>query len=196
MTLASRIERLPIAARRAAAIGVAVAALAFLFVCLVKPLQWAVESQQRWRSETQRQLARDRGQALHEKAVRQSLEALPSAKIWRQFYAGTSRAEVSRFIEQHLARISAAASVEFESATPLPTVEDDALPSVGVRLKAVGVSAEQLRALLAALRAHEPYLRVERLTVSAPLMQSAERNPPLEVTLDVAGYMQPAKAST
>jgi hypothetical protein len=55
------------------------------------------------------------------------------------------------------------------------------------------LSIDQLRTFLSAVRAHAKYLRVQRLTISAPLAQPANANPPLLVKLEICGYAEAGK---
>jgi hypothetical protein len=65
------------------------------------------------------------------------------------------------------------------------------LTGYGVRLT-VSMTAEQFRRFIAGLRENARYLRVERLSVTAPQIQPSAQNALFTATLEVYGYAQTA----
>jgi Tfp pilus assembly protein PilO len=187
MTVADRIQAHRPAVRSALAIVLIPVAAVVAWLLVFEPIHWVVTSQAQWREATSTELARARGHARVLEVVQKQVEELPSAAIWQRFYPAATAGAVSSAVQKDVAELSAAAGLENPSIVALPSETAGAIDRQLVRLSANG-TADRLEAFLTRLRQQPRYLRVDRLTVSAPQAQGADQNPILIVTMDIAGY--------
>ena len=78
--------------------------------------------------------------------------------------------------------------------TPLRSVSLGSLTQIGVHLTA-SLRIDQLERFMVAAGRHPRYLRIERLTVTAPQTQAPAENPRLAVELDIQAFELPRKAA-
>jgi hypothetical protein len=187
MTLAERIDGQPMIVRRVFALLSVLLAVALILYGVIDPIRYVVRSQESWRTAVRAQLARDRGIASIGPKVREELLSLSTAPIWNRFYAAEGKADATQFIQRDVLSLCTAVRATIQSATPLPAVDAIGLRSGGVRIVA-SMSVDQMKEFFEKVRAHPQYLRVQRLSVSAPQSQSQNMNPVLSVTMDIAGY--------
>jgi hypothetical protein len=187
MTLVERLTGRPPAQRRMLAVVFLVVAVALLWGAVLEPLTWLVDSQSQWRTEVHRDLARALGQAAGEPALRQRVATLMTEPIWGKLYEIPNGQDGTTLIQRDVMRASAAAGVKIQGVVPVPKVEEAGLTAYGIRFT-TAFTADQLKRLMGALRANVGYLRVERLTVSAPQVQPADQNAALTVTLEIYGF--------
>lgn len=192
MTLAARIAAKP----RAVRVGVALVGLALVlalaWAVIVGPLRALIVSQSQWRSEARAALAQARGTAAFEAPLREQLQQLPQQPLWQRLYA-VEAPELASALQRDLSALSATAGASSQSMLTLPSVEERGLLRSGARLS-VSLDARALQALLEGIRQHSRYLRIERLTLTAPQAQTVDQNPTLAVTLEVFGYAWPDSA--
>jgi len=179
------------AVRRAFAVLLLATTVQLLWFGLIMPAHLLVLSQSTWREETQSDLARARGTAGIESQVRERLNALQAAAVWQRFYDNQHSSAIDGALSQDITRLANTAGINIHSLTTLPATTEGLLRRHGVRL-AASMSIDQLKLFIAALRTHTRYIRVERLSVSAPQVQPPDRNPPLEIKADLFGYNRAA----
>lgn len=177
--------------RRLLALLMLVGTLVFLWGAVLTPVGWIAQSQGEWRVAVRHELARARGKAALEPALRQRLAALTSAPMWRRFYDVPHGQDATALIQRDVLGVAAEAGVTIQAITPSAAVEESGLAGYGVRFGA-SLSADQLSRFVDALRSNTHYLRVERLTVTSPQLQRADQNAPLEVTMEVFGFVRNA----
>lgn len=173
--------------RRVLALLMLAGAIVFLWGTVLTPLGWIARSQDQWRRDVRRDLARERGKAALEPGLHQRLVILESDPIWGRFYEVPHGQDATAVIQRELVSTAAKAGVMIRTITPAPAVEENGLAGYGVRFSA-SLSADQLGRLVDALRTNAHYLRVERLTVTSPQLQRLDQNAALEVTMEVFGF--------
>jgi Tfp pilus assembly protein PilO len=186
MSAASHIAARSVPWRRALALLLIPVAVALVWCLLVVPLRWVATSQGQWRAQVRAELARVRGHAQALAALREDVAKLPSQPVWQRFYAQNGPS-VGAALQQDLTTLGAAAGFSEQSITPLPTQARGQLTAYSVRLMASG-TIDQLQAFVVGVRGHPRYLRLERLTITAPQVQAKEQNAILSFTLDIDGF--------
>jgi hypothetical protein len=187
MTLVERLTTRPAAQRRGAAIACLVLAVGLLWGAVLDPLIWVVDSQSEWRKEVHHDLARAFGEAAGEPALRKRAATLMAEPIWSKLYEIPNGQDGTTSVQRDVLRAGATAGVKVQAVVPLPKVEEAGLLAYGIRFTTTS-TADQLKRLMDALRANVGYLRVERLTLSAPQIQPADQNALLTATLEVYGF--------
>jgi Tfp pilus assembly protein PilO len=174
-------------ARRSAALLLLVFLVLAGWYILIDPVRTVALSQGQWRTAISAELARTRSILATEtqlKAYRETLErALVLQKFYRQAGTDTPDMQLRRTITD--AATNSGASVQ--SVEPVSAVSVGALRRYGVRF-AGSMKIDQLQKLLTSLRQSAAYLRVGRLSISAPQVQKIEENPTLSVRMDLYGY--------
>lgn len=186
----TRVESLscrPTLQRRVLAVSLLMVGVALIWGAVIEPLGWILVSQSQWRTDVRRELARARGRADSEPALRQRLEALPAARVWGKFFAVPKGQDVGALVQRDVMAVGATAGVVVQAVTSIPRVEEAGLAGYGVRFT-VSMTADQVRKFMDALRGNAHYLRVERLGVTAPQLQQPDQNASLTVTMEVYGY--------
>ena len=178
-------------ARRAFAVVLLAIGVDLAWFGLVVPARTLALSQDAWREAARSDLARSRGAAAIESEVRERLRGLATAPIWQRLYDNKQANDADVALGQDVTRLANAAGLTLHSLTSVPAANEGLLRKHGVRL-AASLSIDQLRQLIAALRAHPRYIRVERLSVAAPQVQPPDRNPVLEIKVDLCGYSRAA----
>lgn len=186
MSLSDRILRQHAIMRRALAVLLVFLMLLVVWIAVIVPARALALSQTRWRIQARHHLAGDKGRASAESALREQLRALPGAPVWSRFYPSRG-ASADTALRTDLMRLTASAGVTVQSLATLPTEEDGALRRHGMRIDA-SMTIGQLEHLATELHTHARYLRVERLTISAPIVQAPHTNPTLVVRMVVYGY--------
>jgi hypothetical protein len=187
MTLMARIGARPPVQRRILAIGLLVATVGLVWGGVLAPLTWVVDSQDEWRDDVRHDLARAMGEASTEPELRRQVAAIPAEPIWAKFYETQNGQDASQLVQRDVLRAGAGSGVKIEGIVPLPKVEEVGLVGFGIRFTTT-LSAGQLKQFIDALRANVGYLRVERLTITAPQVQRADENALLTVTMEVYGF--------
>ena len=187
MTLVKRLAARPPAQRRVLAVVLLVVAAGLLWGVIFEPLERVVDSQSEWREQVHHDLARAMGRADSEAALRKRTEALNAEPIWQKFYEIPDGQDATTLIQRDVMRAGAGAGVKVDVVVPVPKVEEAGLVGYGIRFTTTS-TADQLKRLMDALRANGGYLRVERLTLSAPQVQPTDQNVALTVTLEVYGF--------
>jgi Tfp pilus assembly protein PilO len=187
MTLADRLETKSPLWQRSLAVLILAGLLACAWVLAAMPVKWLLTSQSSWRDSVQVELGRARGEAAALKALTEQSVAFPSAAIWQRLYGKGNSGIAGYAVQQDLTRICAAAGMQPQSVSLLPSEKEGALTRHPVRLSMTG-TADRFQAFLTQLRTNPRYLRVEKLTVTSPPSQRSDENAPLTVLADIAGF--------
>ena len=187
MNLIDHIAARPQGQRRGLAVLVLVVVVSVSWFGVIEPVAWLLVSQDEWRADTRRELARARGRADSEPELRKQVASLANAPIWAKFYDLPADQDAGASVQRDIMGIGASSGVTIQTVVSVPKVTEAGLPGYGIRFTAA-MTAEQLKKFIGALRAHPRYLRVERLTVTAPQSQRADDNASLAVTMEVFGY--------
>jgi hypothetical protein len=195
MTASEYLSSQPLITRRLFAVLLLIAVGAAAWEGFILPVGRLVLSQDNWRSTAMRELGYDRGVVATERQAHDQLQALRAASTRGSLFQDSSlgpneqlKAEVAQALNT-----TGAATVHL---TSLPAEEEGGLRKYGLRIIAT-VDAGQLKRFLETLRARSHYLRVEQLALTAPLMQSPNDNPPLQLKADIFGYANaPARRAT
>lgn len=187
MTFVERLAARPPTQRRVLAVAILVIAVGLLWSAFLMPLAWVVASQGEWRSDVRHDLARALGEADSEPALRKRAAALVTEPIWKKLYEVPDGQDGTTLVQRDVMRVGTSAGINIQTVVPVPKVEEAGLVAYGVRFSTT-LTADQLKRFMDALRANLAYLRVERLTLSAPQVQPADQNAALTVTLEVYGF--------
>ena len=187
MTFVKKLAARPPAQRRALAVVMFVAAIGLIWGALVVPLAWVVASQDEWRAEVRKDLARSLGRAASEPDLHRRLVALKAEPVWGKLYEVPDGQGATALVQRDVMRAGTSSGVNIQAIIPVPKVEEAGLVGYGLRFTAT-LSADQLKKLVDALRANTGYLRVERLTIGAPQVQRTDQNAALNVTVEVYGF--------
>jgi len=150
------------------------------------PVGRLVLSQDAWRTTAMRELGYNRGVVVTERQAHDQLQVLRAASTWRSLFQ-SSALDPSEQLKAEVAQALSATGAATVHLTSLPAEDEGGLRKYGLRIIAT-LDAGQLKHLLDALRARSHYLRVEQLALTAPLMQSPDGNPPLQLKADIFGY--------
>ena len=189
MTLADRLSQWPAARQRALALLLLAAGVALLWVVIAGPARWLLVSQTEWRARVREDLATSRGNVALAPQLQKQLLEVRGAAVWQAFYATRDGRDAATQMQRDLTTLAAAAGVGPPTFASLSDRDQPEYLGRGVRLSA-SMTAAQLRAFSAALRASTHFLRVEHFSASAPQVQAKNENPPLAVTMEVYGYSQ------
>ena len=194
MTLVESLSSRPPLQRRVLAVSILIIGAALIWGVVIEPLGWILVSQAEWRTDVRRELARIRGRAESEPALRKRLEALPSAPVWGKFFQVPKGQDGGALVQRDVLTVGTAAAVTVQAVTSVSKVQEVGLVGYGIRFTAL-MSADQLRKFMDALRGNAHYLRVERLSITAPQSQRADENASLTVTMEVYGYTRDGDSS-
>jgi hypothetical protein len=194
MSIADRCASLPVTPRRVVALVVVPLVLALLIAVLLLPFAATSDSQARWRDEARQLLADARHAPAEQAALEREIAALKSSQLWSKFYSTGGAVSSATALHADVSAVLGAAQASVQSVTPLQSQELEGFTKVGARFTA-SMRLNQLQSVLTGLAGHTRYLRVERLIVVAPQVQSPQENPPLAVTMEVHGYELPGQAA-
>lgn len=143
--------------------------------------------QAEWRVKVRKQLAASRAWVQSEEALTKQAAAMKQASVWTQFYAAKENAPVAAQVQQDVTSILnslglTTVALDKPISSDLQTIHVD-----GVKLT-VNLTVDQLRLVCAALHSHVPYLRLQRLQVLSPQTETHYENPPMAVTMEIAGF--------
>lgn len=187
MTFAEKLAARAPTQRRALAVVMVVAAIGLIWGALVAPLAWVVASQDEWRTDVRKDLARSLGRAASEPDLRKRAAALKTEPVWGKLYEVPDGQDATTFVQRDVMHAGTAIGVSIQAIVPVPKVEEAGLVGYGLRFTAI-LTADQLEKLVSALRANSGYLRVERLTIGAPQVQRPDQNAALNVTMEIYGF--------
>jgi hypothetical protein len=194
MTLVEKLSARPPTQRRVLAVVMLVAAIGLIWGAIIVPLVWVVGSQDEWRTDARRDLARALGRAASEPVLRKRAAALAAEPIWGKFYDVPQGQDATALVQRDVMSVGTDAGVKIQAVVPVPRVEEAGLVGFGIRFTTT-LSADQLKKFMVALRGNAGYLRVERLTVNAPQVQRADQNALLTVTMEVYGFSRDRSAA-
>ena len=185
VTLANRLAHLSKPAQRAFAIFGMLLCAAAGWMLIAYPVSAFLTSQDAWRIQSSALLAKAHGPIAAEGRIRDRLETLDQLAIWGLLYPPTDSA-VSE-VRQDLSSICAAAGVQIESLADLPASHEPGFVRLSQRVSIIA-TAESFGALLAGVRQHPKYLRIERLSVTSPQFQPHGAQPELSAIVEIAGF--------
>lgn len=169
-------------------------AVLILIVCLLGGLEAivsygpkVVHAQTQWRSTIRAKLAVAKAWAQQEEAVTQRAVKLDAAPVWQQFYVSSKANSVGTQVERHMATLLNSVGVTTVAFDGTISSQLGSIRVDGVKLTA-SLTADQLRLICAGLHSHVPYLRLQRLQVSAPLIEASYENPTLTVNMEIVGF--------
>ena len=187
MSYTDHILAQPRATRRALALLLVPVVVAVAWNALVVPAQWIAKSQDEWRDETRRTLARARGHAASLGSLQKQVDALPASPVWQRLYVMNGTDGGSTSVQQDVAALCGAAGLENPVITALPAEKAGPLMQLTMRIAMTG-SADRLKVFLVKLREQPRYLRVDRINITSPQAQSGDQNPVLTINMDIAGF--------
>lgn len=187
MSSADLLSALPAREQRALALLAIPTALMLIGFVIIWPAWKLYRGQTEWRANAVQALAHERGLAEIEKPLHERLDALAQLKSWDRLYRVRTDSDALIALQSDISGLLAASGARAQSFTSLPAVTTGALSKVGVRVTGA-MSIDRLRELLQQMTALAHYVRIEKLLITAPLTQSAQENPTLNVTLDVVGF--------
>jgi type II secretion system (T2SS) protein M len=186
MSLVDRVSSLPPRAQRALAVLFVPAAFLAISASVFWPTLHAYRSQTEWRHIAAHTLARQRGLAGIEPAVREELTALPRLESWQRFYRG-AQGTAAIALQSDISGALATSHARPQSFTPIAATAVGPLMKVGLRV-AAAMTIDQLRELLHQVDTLRHFVRIEHLIIVAPPSQRAEENPVLTVTFEAFGF--------
>ena len=146
-----------------------------------------VAAQGEWREQVSVQLSTARGYVAAEEALRQALTEAERSPLWERMYPPGDVGEIANTFQGDMSRLLSEAQVENQS-----FIQNAVEPLEGVNRLSCTVTAvmtiDRLQSYLGSLRRYTRHIQVEKMVVSAPLSQQPTVNPPLNVTLGLAGY--------
>jgi hypothetical protein len=187
VSTAARLSSLPLAMRRAIALGLLLLAALLAWLMLVVPLRGLLLSQQEWRAVTAREIARDRGLAQSAAQLHEISTAVNASPLLARLYEPSSGTAVTDQLQSELRDALVQSGVVPTTFKVLPGDLVGGLRAHRVEFASV-MSVEQLRAFFLALAAQPHYVRVERLQLSAPQQQRSDENPPVNVLIEARGF--------
>lgn len=193
MKFADRCAKLPTPQRRAIALLIAPLMVVMVIAALWLPIVHLHHRHAEWREEARRLLSLAEHAPAERAALQREITALNTSELWSRFYPGGQAVSSATSLHADIGALLSSVRVSVQSLTPIAAEESPQFTKVGIRFSA-SMRVNQLQGLMTAMALHSRYLRVERLLVAAPHVQSPDENPPLAVTMDVYGYELNEKA--
>lgn len=185
MSDAAPLSELPLVLRRTLAIALLAFAVGMIWQLILAPLGSLASSQIEWRTLARSAIARDRGWVQSETGWRAEEGRIRQSPIWQRFVAAPPGQSPGVAVQRRVTELlSGIATPEIEAQS---TQVQETLLAYPVRVR-VTLTVDQLKTFLAGCHSSGPYLRVTKLTVTAPQSQLPQDNPRLQVTLDLVGY--------
>jgi hypothetical protein len=185
--VADHLSKLPPRLQRILALLIIPAAFLCLWLGLIWPIQYAYEAHVDWRSAAIHTLARQRGLASIEETVRTQLDALPRLTSWQRLYRASADGSAVVALQSDISTALTASNAHPQNFAPLGTTQSGPLRKFGLRVVA-SMTIDQLREFLRQAPELARFVRIERLLINAPPVQSPQENPPFTVTLDIFGF--------
>jgi len=185
MTASEYLSSQPIVTRRLFALLLLLVIVVGAWQGFVVPAGQLIRSQDSWRTAATEKLGYSRGVVASEAQARNQLQAVRTTSAWRGFLTNSDLA--SNELKNELTQALTGAGATGVRIASLPAQNEGGLRKFGARIVATA-DADQLKQFLAALRARPRYLRVEQITVTAPLVQSPDGNPAVQLKADIFGY--------
>jgi Flp pilus assembly protein TadB len=186
---------MPLAARRAIAIGMLLLAALLVWSLAVLPLRGVLLSQQEWRAETAREIARDRGVAKNATQLREMTAAVDASPLRARLYDGAGGMAVTDQLQNDLRAALLQSGVEPTTFKVLPGSLVSGLRAHRVEFSSV-MTVEQLRVFFVALATQPHFVRVERLQLNAPEQQRSDENPRVSVLMEARAFALDVPAAT
>ena len=194
MTASEYLSSQPVVTRRLFALLLFIVVVAVGWQAVVFPMGQVLLSQNVWREGAVRRLGYSRGIVATESQAKDQLQKLHAAPIWHSLFQDGS-AGASDQLKSEVAQALSTVGASALHLTTLPAENEGGLRKYGLRVVAT-LDAGQLKRFLDALRARAHYFRVEELSVTAPLMQSPNTNPALQLKADIFAYAVTGTADT
>ena len=195
MSAAARLASLPLAKRRAIAIGILLFAALLVWMVVVLPLRGLVLSQAQWRADTAREIARDRGMAGTAAQVREIAATVDASPLRARLYDAGSGMAVTDELQNDLRAALLQSGVEPTTFKVLPGSLVGGLRAHRVEFSSI-MTVEQLRVFFVALSAQPRFVRVERLQLDAPQQQRNDENPRVTALMEVRAFSLDGPATT
>lgn len=193
MSAAARLAAMPATTRRGIALVILAFALLLAWIVVVMPVQALLLSQQEWRADTARQIARDRGMAKSAAEVRTASAAVDASPLKARLYDVANGMAVTDELQNDLRNALTQSGVEPTTFKVLPASVVSGLRAHRVEFSSV-MTVEQLRTFFVALAGQPRYARIERLKLDAPLQQRNDENPRVTALMEVRGFALDAVA--
>ncbi len=178
--LTQRLERL-------LAIGLLVLVLGIVWLCLIAPIVSAVESRSAARELTLRKLSKERSLLQQESAIEAAITTVASSARWKNFYEA-DRAETAELqLESSLRSIFTDLGTLDSMAAERPLAAGNTT-RVSVRI-AGSLTLDHLAEVLDRIQKQAQQIRVENLSIQAPLTQSDSANPALNIQALISALM-------
>jgi hypothetical protein len=194
MSVAAGLAAMAPMTRRAIATLVLAFALLLCWILVVMPVQALLLSQQEWRADTARQIARDRGMAKSASAVRAVAAAVDASPLKSRLYDASNGMAVTDALQNDLRNSLTQSGVEPTTFKILPATVVNGLRAHRVEFSSV-MTVEQLRTFFVVLAAQPRYVRIERLKLDAPLQQRSDENPRVTALMEVRAFALETAAS-
>jgi hypothetical protein len=188
MNTADTLRRLPSPLQRLLALLALLALIALLWVGLVAPVRFALKSQASWRQAARKQISLERGWLQSVPRVKELQGNTVQSTIWVRFYSPEGTDDLSSRLRRDVMALLSASGANLTHTEALPAQSSNPLQRVAVRVM-FSSTIDQLKRLLASIKGHSPYLRVEQIHISTPQSQSQDANATLTVTLEIYGYV-------
>jgi Tfp pilus assembly protein PilO len=192
VNLPERCRQLPRSSRRVLALMMLPILALLAWIAAVQPLLTIYESQQAWRAEARQLLAFSKRSVAALAQLQQQIAALRGSPLWSSLYRAEPGSGVAAALQSDVGALLAAAQANVQALAPVRSVEVGALRQIGIQVVA-SMRIDQLQQFMTAAAAHQRYLRIGQLTVTAPQIQSATENPLLSVEMEVHGFEIPDK---
>jgi hypothetical protein len=187
VSAAARIAALPPPARRSLALFLLALSLLVLLVVVFLPARALITSQQQWRVDVAREIARDRGLIKSANQLRESALALKSSPLQGRLNDTHGAVAPADQLQNELRMALLASGVEPTNFKVLPSTAAAGLRVHRVEFSSI-MSMDQLQAFFLALQIQAHAVRVERLRLDAPTMQRIDENARVTVLMEAHAY--------
>jgi type II secretory pathway component PulM len=186
MSATVRLAALPPASRRAIALLLLALALVVAWAVIVLPVSALLASQQEWRADVARDIARDRGMISTAAQLSTAGTQVETSPLRGRLYGAGSGTPADQ-LQNDLRAALLAGGVEPTNFKVLPSAASGGLRVHRVEFASV-MSVDQLKAFFLALEQQPHHVRVERLRLDAPSTQRTDENPRINVLMEVRGF--------
>lgn len=186
MSPVARLQSLPLGVRRLIVLSGLLLVLILVWLAVALPVGALASSQQEWRADMTRQIARDRGMAKNAHELRAVSEAVRNSPLRGRLFEASALG-VDNQLQNELRTALLQSGVEPTTFKALPGKSAEGLTEYRVEFSSV-MSADQLRALFTHLSLQPHYVRIERLRVDAPQNQRPNENPKFTVLMEAKGF--------
>ena len=187
MSAAARLAALPLAMRRSLALLLVALALLLLWITIVLPVRGLLASQQEWRTDTVRAIARDRGMIKTAPQLREITAAIDASPLRARVYDASATIAPADQLQSDLRTALLASGVEPTNFKVLPGAVTQGLRVHRIEFSSI-MSVDQLHAFFLALERQPRYVRIERVRLDAPSVQRNDENPKVTMLVEARAY--------